>query len=377
MSSSAPHAYGSDARAAYILEHPDDFEGFSLRFSDATRDAWRSKRTRLRAAGLLEGISLREMTLPASVEVLGAQTVVDDATDEDYEELFRLLERVDELKETLSPTQDSTEFHAPNDGLPVGVCFTGDWHLGASGVDSVRLLNDLERIGSTPGVYAVGMGDYIEGVGIQNKAASALYSGLLNSGNLQEIYAVLRMRKAQGKWLALISGNHDEWLARSSGLSRVDRLAQQLGTHGQRPPHFCQGGGTIFAHVGEQRYVIAVTHNAKGNSRLNTSNAGRRSFDEWPVWDNCDVICCGHLHYNDLHTQTRKGQRCVYLRSGTAKIRDGYAADNGFKPEYGIPLAVLYPDRRWVLPFRGDDLDAGLRFLAAERERYAGVPIAA
>ena len=107
MSSSAPHAYGSDARAAYILEHPDDFEGFSLRFSDATRDAWRSKRTRLRAAGLLEGISLREMTLPASVEVLGAQTVVDDATDEDYEELFRLLERVDELKETLSPTQDS------------------------------------------------------------------------------------------------------------------------------------------------------------------------------------------------------------------------------------------------------------------------------
>src|SRR5690606_7724957 len=214
------------------------------------------------------------------------------------------------------------DFFAPDDGLPVGIAFTGDWHLGASGVDTNRLQDDLRTIGQTEGLYGIGMGDYVEGVSIYTKAVSAMYSGLFNDGDLQEMAFLLRARDADGKWLALISGNHDEWLRRAGGLSRVSRMLKQLGLNGNRPPHFHQGGGTVFAHVGGQRYVIAVVHNAKGNSQLNTSNAQRRTFDSFPTWENCDVICCGHLHYNDLHIQTRKGQRCVYLRSGTAKVKD-------------------------------------------------------
>lgn len=301
---------------------------------------------------------------------LGTQTVVAEPDDEQYEALFRLFEDVGEAIAALSPTQDSTEFHAPDDGLPIGIVYTGDWHLGASGVDSTRLRADLQRIGQTEGLYPVGMGDYLEGVGIYNKAASALYGGLFNDGDLQEIAVLLRMRDAEGKWLAWVEGNHDAWMKRASGLSRMQRLAKQLGVNGQRPPHFCQGGGTIFAHVGNQRYVIAVTHNAKGNSQLNTSNAQRRTYDSWPQWENCDVIVCGHLHYNDLHIATRKGGRCVYLRSGTAKTKDGYAADNGFMPEYGIPLTILLPDEKRVIPFRGDDLVRGVEYLGWLRERY-------
>ena len=126
--------------------------------------------------------------------------------------------------------------------------------------------------------------------------------------------------------------------------------------------------------MGEQRYVIAVTHNAKGNSRLNTSNAQRRTYDEWPVWENCDIICCGHLHYNDMHHATRKGGECLYLRSGTYKIRDSYAADNGFKPEWGVPLAILYPDTKKVIGFKGNKFEDGVRFLSVERARYEREP---
>lgn len=364
-----------------------DFKAKHPEFSDA---AVRSQRDRLYRRGIAvnghplrvdkvavgQAVAVRRMHQQADrnlglVGLPGAtQTVVEDPEDEQYEALFRLLEDVDDAVAVLSPTQDSTEFHAPDDGLPVGVAFSGDWHLGASGVDSKRLLADLETIGQTEGLYAVGMGDFVEGVGIHTKAASALYSGLLNSGNLQEVYALLRMQRAAGKWLALVSGNHDEWMARSSGVTRIDRLARQLGARGQRPPHFCQGGGTIFAHVGGQRYVIAVTHNAKWNSQLNTSNAQRRTFDGWPQWESCDVICCGHLHYTDLHHQTRKGGKCLYLRSGTYKLKDGYAADHGYKPEYGVPVAILYPGERKVLGFRGDYFEDAIRFLAAERVRY-------
>lgn len=310
------------------------------------------------------------MVTPHDEIVTGHQTVTEDAPDELYERLFALLEEVDEVKEQLAPTQDTTEFHAPDDGLPIGVAYTGDWHLGASGVDTPRLRADLERIRDTPGLYAVGMGDFCEGVNIHTKAASALYGDLLGDGNLQEHWALRRGATCAGKWLAWVMGNHDQWMMRASGVDRTERLAQRLGTRGQRPPFFCQGGGTIFAHVGEQRYVIAVTHNAKGNSRLNTTNSQRRVYDEWPQWENCDLICCGHLHYNDLHIATRKGGRCVYLRSGTAKVRDSYAADNGFKPEYGIPISILLPNEKRVIPWRGDDFSEGVEYLAWLRQQY-------
>lgn len=292
-------------------------------------------------------------------------TVKDRPSDDEYEEFFSLLEAADSAKGVLSPTQESTEFTPPDDGLPVAVAFTGDWHCGAGGVRYDWLRRDIDLIAETDGLYAVGMGDWLEGVNVNTKAASALYSGLFNDGGFQEVYVLRRSQRARGKWLAVLSGNHDEWIYRAAGITRMDQLAGELDA-----PHFSQGGGTIFANVGSQRYVIGVRHNVAGNSRLNTTNAQRRAFDDWPEWDNCHVICVAHLHYNDLHIQPRRGARCVYLRSGTYKVIDGYARDAGFTPEWGVPLAILLPDEQRVIPWRGDDFLEGLRYFRWLRETY-------
>jgi UDP-2,3-diacylglucosamine pyrophosphatase LpxH len=366
---------------AWLIANPEAaYPEFRAAFPSETRSyqAWFQHRTGLLGAGRPKprrGLAVRRaMALPETREIVGYQTVVEDAPDELYERLFALTEETDSVLAQLAPTQESTEWEPADEiPLPVWVGMTGDWHLGQRGVWSERLLEDLTTVRATPGAYLIGMGDYVEGVNIHSKAVPALYSGLLNDGNLQDMYALLRMARAAGKWVAFVKGNHDDWMTRAAGVSRVDRLIERLGQRGQRPPLFCQGGGTVFATVGGQRYVIAVTHNAKGNSQLNTSNAQRRTFDAWPQWENCDVICCGHLHYNDLHVPPRKGGRCVYLRSGTYKIRDGYAADNGFTPEYGVPGVILYPDQKHVIPWRGDDFAHGLRFLANERARYRAI----
>ena len=293
-------------------------------------------------------------------------TIKERPTDEEYERFFQLLESADTQKAILSPTQESTEFTAPDGHLPVAIAFTGDWHCGASGVRYDLLRRDLDLIAKTDGAYAVGMGDWLEGVNITTKAASALYSGLFNDGGFQEVYVVKRAEALQGKWLAILSGNHDEWIYRAAGITRMDQLADQLGA-----PHFSQGGGTIFATVGEQRYVLGVRHNAQGNSQLNTTNPQRRAFDTWPEWENVDLVCLAHLHYNDLHIQPRRGSRCVYLRSGTYKTVDGYARDNGFTPEWGVPLAILLPDERRIIAWRGDDFEEGVRYFQWLRKQYA------
>jgi hypothetical protein len=285
-----------------------------------------------------------------------------DASEAEYERYFSLLEDADELHGQIAPTRDMTEWTAPDDGLPIGLLFTGDWHCGAGGVLYKRLRADLETIRDTDGLYGILMGDYTENVTPQSKAGTALYSGLFNEPGLQQRYAVQRARIAAGKVLAVAQGNHDAWSYKWAGIQRTDELARQIGA-----AYFGEGGGTIFATVGGVRYVVAVRHNTSGNSRLNTSNAQRRMFDDFPNWENCDVICVAHFHFNDLQVASRKGGRCIYLRSGTYKVRDEYSRAHGFSSEYGTPLVVLYPKTRRAIPFRGDDIETGMRFLARER----------
>lgn len=317
------------------------------------------------SARLKHGKLRREGVSPTTLAGGAKQSVTPAATADDFDAYVRMLEAADELKQSLSPTQDSTTVAAPDPSLCYLIAFTGDWHCGASGVQYKRLRDDLALLRDTPGCYLIGMGDFVEGVSTHSKAAPALYSGLFNEPMLQERYVEERVDDAKGSWLALMEGNHDGWAYQHAGVRRIERIATSRGI-----PYFPQGGGTVFFHIGDVRYVIAVRHNAPGNSRLNTTNSQRTLFNAWPEWENCDVICLAHFHHNDLHVAPRKGGRCVYLRSGTYKTSDSYARDGGFVPEWGVPLAILYPGEKRVVPFRGDDMEAGLRFYLSERGRY-------
>lgn len=291
-----------------------------------------------------------------------------DPTPEQLDDLIEAMIRMDSAVTGLAPTRDSVTFAPPDQHLPVGLVFTGDWHVGAGGVELDRLRRDLQRIGEADGLYAVAMGDLIEGVGAGNKAAPALYTGVLNKSNVQVSLAVHLANQAREKWLCVIDGNHDQMAYRATGVDRGVAIARGIGA-----PRFGQGGATVFLELDGARYVVGVRHNGKGNSQINTTNAQRRTFDEWPEWESCDVICLAHLHYNDLHVTPRKGGQCVYLRSGTAKTHDLYARDNGYTPEYGMPVVVFYPGEKRMVPFRGDRMDEALRFLQMERDRYRSV----
>jgi hypothetical protein len=289
-----------------------------------------------------------------------------EPTTEQMDALLDAMAALDSAVTGLAPTRDSVTLAPSDPHLPVGIIFTGDWHAGAGGVELDRLRRDLRRIGETDGLYGIAMGDLVEGVGAGNKAAPALYSGIVNKSDVQVALAVHLANLAKGKWLCVIDGNHDQFAYNATGIDRGAAIGRGIGV-----PRFGQGGATVFVELNGTRYVVGVRHNGKGNSQINTTNAQRRTFDEWPNWDNCDVICLAHLHYNDLHIPPRKAGQCIYLRSGSAKTHDSYAKDHGYTPEYGMPVVVFYPDTKEMVPFRGDRMDAALRFLAMERERYA------
>jgi hypothetical protein len=294
-------------------------------------------------------------------------TVKEPATDDDLRAYLDILKAQYAARRKDSPTQEFTEW-TPTVALPVGLVFTGDWHIGSGGTDHDALDRDIAAIKGTEGLFAVGMGDYVEGVGPKNKAAPALVEGGDHDGDRQEALALLLASELEPQWVALMAGNHDEWMRASAGVSRTSRLFRPLGC-----PLFHQGGGTVFANVGAERYVIAVSHRGTGkggNSVLNTTNAQRRTWDAWPEWENADVVCLGHFHYNDQQVIDRKGRPVHYLRSGTYKLIDPYAASLGVVPQRGTPMIILYPDTHLVLSYRGDRLSDGIEKLQLERERY-------
>lgn len=346
---------------AWLCANPDaEYAAFTTQFgSTRTFHAWRVKRSDLAK----RRFSIRdETTANSPVQLLRKHD-----TPEERAEYFAATEHAAMLRARNATRSDETEWFAPDDGLPVGLWLSGDWHCGSHGVDYVALDRDLAMLRDTDGLYGVGLGDYHEGVSIHSKAAPALYSGCYNDAGEQEERVVMRLRvPGPAKWIVLLAGNHDEWVYKHAGLSRVSRLARDLGIE-----YFGEGGGTIYANVGEQRYAIGVRHNHSGNSQLNTSNAQRRMVDGWLAWDTLHVAVLAHFHFNDLHIAPRHGKRCVYLRCGTYKVYDGYAKSGGFYPEYGTPLLILLPDEEKIIPFRGDDLDHGLAYLAQLREDYA------
>jgi predicted phosphodiesterase len=319
-------------------------EDFLAQYPDRTSNGLRFKRkkTRDRPRTQTDGTSLTIRAVPS---------------DADLQELFTTLELAGELRENVIMTQESTTFRVPGN-KPIGIAFLGDIHAGNQGVLYRQLKIDLQTIADTDGLYVAGMGDYIDNYKPQAKSGTGLYHGLFSDPNEQLAYITMRFRIAKGKWLCLAEGNHDAWDAKWAGIDRLPALAQDLET-----AYFSERGGTIFVDMDDMRYAVVVKHDYRGKSQLNKGNSQRHMFDHFPEWVNADVICLGHLHEPFMEQSMRKGRSVTYFRSGTYKVHDSWAEAQGYTPSYGVPVVVLYPHERKLVPFPGENFADAVAYL--------------
>lgn len=283
-----------------------------------------------------------------------------DPAEEELEVLFTSLERAEAARGHLSPTDDVIHVTAPDDA-PTAIAFMSDIHAGASGVDYGRFRRDLEVIRDTPGLYVVVNGDLVENAKVMSKAGNALYHAAFTNPREQMLYVRKRLAIAQGKILAILSGNHDSRDGSHAGIDRLPQLCQHLDV-----PYGTEAGMTIYFTVGGHRYTIVAKHDYQGKSQITKSNSARRLWTEWPhSWDSADVIALAHLHEPNLAVTHQRGQEVVWLRSGAFKVHDEYALSKGYRSAYGVPVVVFFPGTRKMVPFL--DFDEGVRYLAAAR----------
>lgn len=284
-------------------------------------------------------------------------TIQSPPTEEEMELMFTALEEASDRRSDVSLTQESTTVTF-REHKPIGIAFLGDIHAGNDGVDMRQLRKDLETIRDVEGLYVCGMGDYIDNYKPQAKSGSGLYHSLFPSPQEQLAYITSRLSIAKGKWLCLCEGNHDAWDAKWAGIDRLPGLAQHLET-----PYFTERGGTVFVQFNDVQYTILVKHDFRGKSQINKGSAQSRMFADFPQWANADVICLGHLHEPFMSQSLRKGEPVVYFRSGTYKIHDAWAEAAGYTPSYGVPMVILYPDEKRMVPFPGENFTEAVQYL--------------
>ncbi len=259
------------------------------------------------------------------------------------------LQRLDDRQTEVSVTID--------DDKPIGIVFTGDLHIGGLYTDHRQMLHDFHLIRETEGLYAVLMGDYTDNYITRSHPG----------GSFEQVITADKQRKlceyifdkffSNGKTIAVLKGNHDNWSTKETGEDFVTHLARKIGS-----PYLWYGGA-IKVKLGNAEYLIHAHHTFKYNSSLNTTNSQRNLFNI----THADVIALGHVHTNEAHQKSVGGKDTIWLRTGSYKITDDYSQWlGGLKADPRIPMVILWPDSKKVLGFR--DFRDGITHLKVVRE---------
>jgi hypothetical protein len=255
------------------------------------------------------------LTTSAEVPAILEPPVLPDSSEYDaIEDYYQAVKLITQAKITLVD-KPTTEYWTAPDSNWTGIVFVGDIHIGGL-IDYAQLEADLDDIERTDGLHVIGMGDYADNFERTGKLAHAMSGDTVPGSDDQEMLA----------------------------------------------------GCSFKISLGNERYNLYLKHQYTGQSRISTSNDGRRFWTEWADFENGDVTVLAHLHEPNTHMVERKGQTVSHLRGGAYKLVDPWARKGGFCPAYGPSMILLNPDRHEVIPWHGPLWRWGVAMLKGLRD---------
>lgn len=282
----------------------------------------------------------------------------------DAEELYRSAMEECERKEATSLAQTHLTVNRSSEVLPVGVCFWSDWQVGTSGVMMRQLLEDAETIRDAEGLYTFLMGDLIQNLNMV-KHPSSLHECVLPDPRDQQNAArwIMDIANQRAKIEGLVDGNHEGNSKKAAGFCLGEAWSKEL-----KVPYLWHGAKVTY-RVGKVDYILGLRHKFRNESGINTTNVQRTIHQQ--LWPDADVVVLGHRHYNDLQQITKPLKTTAWLRAGSYQKWDEFGQSAGhYKGAWGIPLVILYPDERKVVPIYGENFHTGLEILQDVRDRY-------
>jgi len=230
---------------------------------------------------------------------------------------------------------------------PIALVETADWHMGGQGIDYPRLDRELRIIADTPGMFAIGAGDLINQM-IVGKLLNARVNDRLA---IRDEWALLRreLKIIAPKLLAVVMGNHDNWLEALTGVSYFERELEEL-----RPTVIYDPEDAIIkVQVGDWELPVRIRHKWRGSSIYNPTHGIERAARE----DHNFLIGMGaHIHRCGIvRGFPTDGITGMAMMAGSYKRYDDYARRQGLAlPNQSISVVVVINEQHRSLTGFGD-----------------------
>lgn len=251
----------------------------------------------------------------------------------DWRRTFDKIAQVGKLVEGAEIVQEEGVFRVPLTDprikYAVGLVFA-DSHIGSYTSDHDLIRDMLETVLATPNAFLVDDGDTFD---------NGIWGGLSHEGiippYLQTFTIEDIIREFGEKYAACVVGNHAEWMFTQAGIKPEMTFARLM-----EGPVFA-GMGLLHVEAGSQKYDWALAHDYWGKSKKNIFNVCvNLRQNEYP---DADVFTVAHEHIWGYMKERVDGRERLYIRPGTAKIRDRYARIHGIaRRGQEMGLAVVF-----------------------------------
>lgn len=238
---------------------------------------------------------------------------------------------------------------------PIGFLLMGDPHVDDSGTNFPLLVEHVNLINRTEGLFAADIGDVL----------NQWYGRLAHlykeqSTSQREAWQLVEWLYRSVPWLFSIAGNHVLWGDGNLVFERILRNAAVTVAH----PHETK----IRLELPDRGspFRIWARHDFSGRSQWNSIHGMLKAAKMRDYRANLYVA--GHTHDAALYTEPREsGELYTALRLGSYKVHDDYAAEKGFPKKRGGEAALVIIDKdRHLVTF---DVEAGADYLSWLRRR--------
>jgi hypothetical protein len=222
---------------------------------------------------------------------------------------------------------------------PVGIMGLGDLHISPECTDLRWVLSRAELVAKTPGMYAIGLGDWLNNP-IKHRPQNIAY--VKDELRFMDLLAETFERKL----LAMCTGNHDDFTEALAGFNHLMALARRHKFHAVHDELIYDIEIVDPDDVNDvtARWTVATRHQFRRHSNLNLTHATMRWLEENVAnWETIpDVLMLAHNH-GASHQAVNFRRKDVWgVRFGSAQVDSGYARQKGF-PSYRptAPTIVL------------------------------------
>jgi hypothetical protein len=282
-----------------------------------------------------------------------------DQSINEFEILINKQKEMNEAFKRFMPQSKSNMVLNMEQQKPICITGLGDLHLGSSNLDSDRLITDIKIIQKTDGMYAVGMGDWLQNF-IHPKLMTASRGDLRPSCQWILVELVI---KALAKTLIMTNpGNHDMWTQELTDIDKMSYLAKAA--------NICynndEAPSTMQVKYKEVEYLGAFRHKPIGGSRINPMLGGKNIYRDLVPYDFCMIA---HQHIYGIEHFEKHGETRIVMSCGSYKTDDRYGKKCGFANARPImPSIILLPEKKEMIAV--EDTRTAALILTKLRELY-------